>query len=131
MDAKSVMKAMSCQEYIGKVRIKHERSPASRWVGLYCKAARVHLRYPRAALATESRMARLRPKGSLSLTRMLPKTILKILPKHESCVMLLLPNRKDLAAPKRIPRNRLFSQLYELLNNLPYFLLPIPFLRRG
>ena len=37
-------------------------------IGLYCKAPRAHLRYARVALATAPQR---RPKGSLSLTRML------------------------------------------------------------
>ena len=44
-------------------------------VGLYCKAPRAHLRHARAALATAPQR---RPKGSLSLTRMLGKMLLQV-----------------------------------------------------
>ncbi len=44
-----------------------------RRVELYCKASRAHLRHARAALATAPQC---RPKGSLSLTQMLRKTVL-------------------------------------------------------
>ena len=62
------MMAMSCQEYIGKIRITHERSPAHAPGRAILARRPVRTQCARAALATAPRRASLRPVMTVRLT---------------------------------------------------------------